>query len=256
MSEQLSISEPEFLRILSWNVFNENPESARIGAAMSALAPDIVLLQEVLPDHLAEIERHFAHLAVARDYSLNGALCHLVIAGQTPLENVTITTHSAPNKPAPTPWAKLAGWREFLDSLSVDILWHDRPVRLVNIHTSAGVAPSVRFAELAATESHFGHQGPCVVAGDFNSYATPWLAPVLALPLRYTRADWRTHERRRLNHWFESRSFAPTVRGVTFPKGRLQMDQVFVRDLSVRAARIEQRRWGSDHLPLVIDLAR
>ncbi|WP_148264413.1 endonuclease/exonuclease/phosphatase family protein [Roseobacter litoralis] len=243
------------LRVLSWNVFNENPDAARIADALTALNPDIALFQEVLPAHIAVIKASFPYVSVARDYALKGELCHLVIASRFPTRRETILFHSDTSKPAPTRWARHAGWVEFLDSLSVDVVVPGaRPFRVVNLHTSAGVSPSARQAELAETQSHFDCEGPCLVAGDFNSYAVPWLAPLLAIPLHYRPKDWLIFERRALNSWFQRQGFAPAVHGVTFPKFRLQMDQLFTRDITVETAVIERRLWGSDHRPLSLEI--
>ncbi|AVL53393.1 endonuclease [Roseobacter denitrificans] len=256
LETDLTGSEKKPLRVLSWNVFNENPDPARIAEALATLNPDIALLQEALPAHIDEIKASFPHVSVARDYALKGELCHLVIASRFPTRRETTLFHADTSKPAPTRWARHAGWVEFLDSLSVDVVVPGtRPFRVVNLHTSAGVSPSVRQAELAETQRHFDHEGPCLVAGDFNSYAVPWLAPLLAIPLHYRPKDWLIFERRALNAWFRRRGFAPALHGVTFPKFRLQMDQVFTRDIMVETAAIERRLWGSDHRPILLDIS-
>ena len=243
------------LRVLSWNAFNENPDAARIAEALMALDPEVAVFQEALPAHIDVIKSRFANVSVARDYALKGALCYLVIASKYPTHNEATKFHAPTTKAAPTRWARHAGWVEFLDSLSLDvILPHGPAVRIVNLHTSAGVSPSVRQVELTSTEGHFDRRGPCLVAGDFNSFAVPWLAPLLAIPLHYRARDWIIHERKALNAWFQQRDFTPAVRGVTFPKFRLQMDQVFSRGISVETARIETRSWGSDHRPLVLQV--
>lgn len=245
------------LRLLSWNVYNENPDSARIRACLDAIAPDVALLQEVAPGHLDAIRARYARVEVARDYILKGVPCHLAIATGLEVSEVSVMAHFPDGKPAASPLGRVLGWVEFLDSLAADIRpfpASDTPLRLVVLHTSAAAGPSRRREELTLAAAQIPVRGPCVVAGDFNSFAEPWLAPVLALPLAYRLCDLAWRERRRLAQWFADRGFQPAVEGVTFPRFGLQMDQVFLRGLPTTAAWIAQETWGSDHRPIVVDL--
>ncbi len=243
------------IRVLSWNVFNENPDTARIEACLDETAPDVALLQEATPAHLCAVRARFANVVVARDYLLKGAPCFLVIATDLELSAVSVIEHFPDTKPPPSLLGRFAGWIEFLDTLSAEIrLGSSPPIRLVVAHPSAAVGPGVRREELEAAGAHIPAAGPCIFAADFNSFSEPWLAPLFALPLAYRVGDFACRERRQLDTWFAARGFAPAVRGVTFPRWRLQMDQVFVRGLIPSAARILSDTWGSDHRPIVIDL--
>jgi endonuclease/exonuclease/phosphatase (EEP) superfamily protein YafD len=146
---------------------------------------------------------------------------------------------------------------EFLDTLSANIaLTGNASIRLVVIHTSAAVGPGVRTKELeAAMAAHVEKVGPCLVAGDFNCFAEPWLAPLLALPLAYQAGDAFIRERKNIEARFASLGFDAAVRGVTFPRWRIQMDQVFVRGVRLLSSRILRRQWGSDHRPILLELA-
>lgn len=72
------------VRVLCWNVYNENADAARIADALTALNPDVALIQEALPEHIEVIKAHFPHVSIARDYALKGALCYLVVASEFP----------------------------------------------------------------------------------------------------------------------------------------------------------------------------
>lgn len=241
---------------MSWNVFNENEDADRILACLDRHPADVVLLQEATPDHLAALASRYPHMATARDYLLKGVACHLAIAARTPLADVRVIEHAPATKRPPTWLGRAMGWTEFIDTVSAEIEaapgWR---LRLVVAHTSAAAGPSARMAEVEAAAVQIPPDGPCLFAADFNSFAAPWNAPFAALPLGYSWRDFGVHERRALDAWFAARGFARAVRGVTFPKFRLQMDQVYGRDVDLRHAEIVADAFGSDHRPIRLEIA-
>lgn len=244
------------LSVLSWNVFNENPDAGRISSCLEDQDADVVLLQEATPDHLDAVRARYAHVETARDYLLKGDACYLAIASRARLRNVSVIEHFPATKKPPTWLGRRMGWTEFIDTLSADIEpapgWR---LRLIVAHTSAAASPSLRMTEVEAAAAHVPISGPCLFAADFNCIAQPVNALGLAFPLEYRWRDFKIHERRALDRWFAERGFAGAVRGVTFPRFRAQMDQVYLRDVAVRRAEIIRERYGSDHRPLRLELA-
>ena len=244
------------LSVLSWNVFNENPDAGRISSCLEAHDADVVLLQEATPEHLDAVKTRYAHVATAIDYLFKGEACHLAIASRAPLRDVRVIEHFPPSKRAPTWFGRMMGWTEFLESVSAEIeIAPGRRLRLICAHTSAAASPSVRMGEVQAVGAHIPAEGPCLFAADFNCFAHPANALGLALPLGYRWRDFKIHERKALDRWFAERGFAAAVRGVTFPRFRAQMDQVYLRGAAVRQATIIQDRFGSDHRPIRLELA-
>lgn len=244
------------MRLLCWNVFNENAEASRIGSCLDIHTPDIALLQELTPIHLNQVRDRFGYVETARDYALKGEMCFLAIASHYPLTDLRVITHFPDSKPPGSPLARSMGWVEFLDTLSaVVVMPEGGHVRVCVLHTSAGVRPTLRMQEMDAVAPHLSDSAPCVVGGDFNSFSEPWMAPFVALLFAYRAEDFWLRERRRLEAWFHGHGFIPTIRGVTFPKLRLQMDQVFIRDLTLGQAKIYPNTFGSDHRPIVVELS-
>ena len=242
----------ENLKLLFWNVHCENHNAGRIAACLDTLIPDVALLNEVTNEHLDVISGRFQYVVKARDYLQNGVLCHLVIAAKTPLAGVDILKHGEDNK-QPASWlARKMGWVEFLDTLAVS---HREPgLRMVCLHLSAGCGPARRRKELEAAATHIPRTGPCLVAGDFNSFSAPWIAPFVAAPLGYRWREWFWRERQANDAWFARRGFGAAVDAITFPRFRFRMDQVYVRGINITKAWVTKSSWGSDHRPIVVEL--
>ncbi len=242
------------LRLLSWNVFDENPDPFRVSACLRENVPDLVVLQEALPTHIDCVRSVFPHVITAKDYIRRRNLCHLVIASHFGFSNEEVIRHFDDDKAPASPMAWLHGWVEFLETVAVSVCFpNGAPLRVVALHTTAACGPGQRRREVSAAAANVPHSGPCFVAGDFNCFASPLTAPLLALPLAYTWRDLRCRERPSLDRWFERRGFLPLVHGVTFPAARLQLDQVYTRGLRVLAAHVLEATWGSDHRPIIVD---
>ncbi|WP_300039540.1 endonuclease/exonuclease/phosphatase family protein [uncultured Roseobacter sp.] len=244
------------MKLLSWNVFNENTDATRIDTCLDYVTPDIVCLQEALPIHLQRLQARFPHMLLGRDYIQRGSLCHLAIASKLPLDSSKVSAHYPENKPHPSLFSQRAGWVEFLDSLSARVQIQDGSwLQIVNLHTSAATGPSTRLTEMeAVAKEHLEVNGRCVVAGDFNMFSRPWLAVFLALPFGFRLSDVATYEKQSVEAWWRDRGFNPATRGITMPKWRLQLDQVFTREIRALNAEIVTNTFGSDHFPLIVEL--
>ena len=245
------------LRVLSWNLFNENTDTQRLVNCIRSTTPDIALIQEALPSHVSILTNYFDHVVTARDYICRGELCHLAIASRLELNDVKVVEHFSETKSPSSPLARWVGWTEFLDSISVTIRLNDTNlIRVVVLHTSAAVGPSHRQKEIhSVLESHFEPALPLLFAGDFNCFAKPWLTPILAIPLAYRLSDVFICEKRALNATLGSCGLHPAVSGVTLPRWRQQTDQIFFKGLRLTDSQILREQFGSDHRPLIAEFA-
>lgn len=241
------------MRLLFWNTYCENSDSGRITSCLDALSPDVVVMCEATEGHLEAVARRYRHVVQARDYLQDGVLCHVAIAAQVPLSDISVVRHGEINK-APASWlARRMGWVEFLDTLAASL--PALGFRVLCLHLSAGCGPMRRRRELEAAAEQISLEGPMVVAGDFNSFSEPWLAPILAAPLGYTWRDWGWRERSANDAWFAERGFTPAIDGITFPRFQLRMDQIYVRDVTLTTGGAVSELWGSDHRPVMITLS-
>lgn len=236
---------------------NKNRERSRILACLADTAPDVALIQEALPNHLEALSERFKNVVVARDYIMRGEPCYLAIASNSDLLDIKVSEHFGATKAPPSLFARISGWVEFLDTLSAKVaIDGNTAIQVVVVHTSAAASPTIRASEVdAALTSHTQPDGPTVFAGDFNCYSEPWLAPIVALPLAYGIQDLLIRERRKLEARMANDGFKPSVRGVTYPRFRAQMDQVFVRGMRILASSILPDHWGSDHKPILVQVS-
>jgi len=251
-----AMAQTKTLRVLSWNVYNENPNSDRVKRCLHTYAPDIAILQEALPQHIAVVANYFNNLTTGKDYLLKGEACFLVIASDYSLRNISTVRHFQQDKPYPSPFAKFMQWTEFLDTISADVVINsDISIRSVALHTSAGATPSTRLVEISQTvNSHIFDHGPAIIAGDFNNFGHPLLSPIFALPLAYRLQDICVQETKAHETLLSGFGFSNTVNGITFPKFLTQTDYIYIRNLIYKWGTLSVARFGSDHRPLIVDL--
>ena len=240
-------------KLLVWNTYCENSDTNRITACLERFKPDIVVLCEATKGHIEAVSRQYPYVAHARDYIQDGVICYLVIAANTPLREVDLASQGSEDK-QPASWlARKKGWVEVLDTIAAS--FPALGFRVLCLHLSAGCGPTRRRGELEAAAMQISSDGPFIVAGDFNSFSSPWISPFVAFPLRYQCSDWLKHEREANNSWFLERGFIAAVDGITFPRFRFRLDQVYLRGMTIVKSAASIDCWGSDHRPIIVEVA-
>jgi endonuclease/exonuclease/phosphatase family metal-dependent hydrolase len=244
---------PVATRILTWNLQGrERPDLDAVHAAIAALAPDVVALQEVqrtqaraLAARLGwSVDRRFNHWSVVSPREGQALLA------PGPLGDVAVTLLAHR-------W-RFWSWRRRI-ALSTTIEGPDGPIGVVQTHLGAGVgdAERTRQAQLtvgALVGTTTGPRAGCVV-GDLNTHpGSSVLAAFAAAGLRDAWAEARPGEAGATNWRPGPRDGAPTQR----------LDYVLVGDgLDVVGAWVPSagepgfERYGalSDHLPLLVTVA-
>ena len=218
------------VRLFTANVHHTNPQVGRIAEEIRAVAPDLVALQEVDPDGVAQLRR--SGMLERYPYSLietrKGA-SGIGLWSRYPLRDAQVLD---------------GGGMPFIRAT---VLFGPRRLRLYTVHTVApldGDRARWRAQLQRVGEAIEDERGPLVLAGDFN--ATRW-HPSFRRILSNRLAD--AHEER-------GRGWA-----ATWPRGRrllpplMRLDHVLVsRDIGVRSIR-EGLGQGSDHRPIIAELA-
>ncbi|MBK9547401.1 MAG: endonuclease/exonuclease/phosphatase family protein [Dehalococcoidia bacterium] len=218
------------LRLMTANVYFDNPDFSGIAAEVSSADPDVLFLQEYGPGMEAALN----------DAGLLDRYPHRVLG----LENPYFGTVLYSKLPLEDSAVLFAGGRPFIRAtIRID----GAPVVLYGLHpTSPGLGAWLAAEWNAGWKTILGElrteNGPVVVAGDFNmNQHHTWYRKLKGLGL-----DSCHEERGRGN-------------ATTWPQGRklrpIRIDHVFhsagVVCLSIREGRGE----GSDHRPLIAELA-
>ncbi len=218
------------VRVVSANVLLVNPQVARLGDELAAEGADVVVLQEVTDEVLAELERS----ALWTDYPYRATAPEPFYQGAATFSKFPIT-HSEK--------ILLAGHPMLLTDLATPA----GPLRVVNVHT---VAPLTRTDARAWADQLQAladlvpdSPSPTVLAGDFN--ATLDHAPLAALASGDVRDAFRV---------------AGSGFGATWPRWEglvpplMRLDHVLVGPGVDVASVTERTSLGSDHRRIVVDL--
>jgi endonuclease/exonuclease/phosphatase (EEP) superfamily protein YafD len=218
------------VRLVTANVHHTNPKVGLIAEEIRAAAPDLVALQEVDPDGVAQLRRsgmldRFPYSVIETRRGASG----IGLWSRYPLSNAQVLDGGG------------------VPFIRATVLLGPRRLRIYNVHTVAPLdGDRTRWrAQLRRVEQEIeDERGALVLAGDFN--ATRY-HPSFRRLLSNRMAD--AHEER-------GRGWA-----ATWPRGRwlvpplMRLDHVLVsRDIGVRSIR-EGLGQGSDHRPVIAELA-
>lgn len=216
------------VRIVSANLRFDNTDHAPTLAQLERFDADVIVLEEVTPAWWEAIGRsrlrssHPAVVEAVRDHPGG-----MAILSRDPLRDVEVED--------------VEGWPIITATVGLG----GRAVHLVGVHVPAPLETFTRYqrAQRQVTAIARALPRPRVLAGDFN--ASPfnrWHAELLDLGFRDA-------------HEAVGRPFAVSWRTRRFPVPPLLIDHVYVDPPIVPVNAREGQAFGSDHRPIVVDLA-
>jgi endonuclease/exonuclease/phosphatase (EEP) superfamily protein YafD len=220
----VSASNP-MLRVVSFNVESSNHGYDRLAPLIARLKPDVLGLIELTPGWARAAEQASLRIRPRRFVVQPGAYGMGILSAPAP------TALAVRRVPADGPATLIARFRI-----------HDLPVTFVLVHVHTPFAGSVHereLRELAASRPRLGSR--LIVCGDFNTVT--WSAQFRD----FSRSAGLTDVFRGAWHAHSWPSWGP-------PLGVLLDHCLISRGLAVRARRFGPSI-GSDHLPLVLDVA-
>ena len=229
---------------------------------------DVLCLQEVTPELLEELKQMPYHLTYHVDVLRlfgkgNEAYNYVAILSKHPFVN----TGSLQFMDVPFPrhtrlfiaLMSLVRWSFLTERGAVyaDIKIGERTIRFFSVHLTLW-APGNRHREFEAVAGHMEPLQPSVVCGDFNIIEHPPLK-VLNWLLGSSIGEampWYP-ERDIIEEKFAAQGLRNPLRGMTtHPFSRSQLDHILVTsDLHVEHARVEEKRYGSDHALVGVTLS-
>jgi len=220
----------ETIKLVTFNVWIHNRNSAALERFLRAELADIVILQELHPDVAGPLTHALRDLYPSTVHCTGQKSCDGAILSRRPWRVAKLALRAARRPPSVTAWYEEAG---------------GSPLRLIGTHLARPDRPNLQSEQLHALIGDIGpdapEREPVILAGDFN--LTPW--------------SWHLD---RLSHQTGLRRLATL--GATWPAHRradvpmVLIDHVLVsRHFSVVSYRIGPRL-GSDHLPVIVELAR
>ena len=247
------------MRLACWNVLDENADAARILRFLDDAVPTLAALQEVTAEHVAALRAAGWSVCVGEDFARGTSVRYLAFASRRPVRWYRVRPINADRTISPSVVGRRMGWAECLAFLIAgwdggDVGVDGTEVALACVHLSCAAPPRQRSRECEAILSALPPGRPAIVMGDFNAFGRPWLSPLVAPAFGLGWRDLVRHELRDLRTAAHRHGLGPIVDGVTYPRFRLQLDQVLVRGVAVERVEVVPDPYGSDHRPILVDI--
>ena len=245
------------MKVVSWNVFNLNDDFEAFASFIKNERADVYALQELTDEHIAFFRTLEGYqLFSAEDFVEGDQITYLGILTRLPARDHEVIAHNPDRAVSDSVQGHRMKWRECLDSHAVTVRAEGHDVRIANLHLSCGVSPGIRRQQLNEASKHWLHFHRAVVCGDFNSFGRPLLNLAIGWLYGFGLSDVLVNEDRELTRFAQDHGFTRAFqRAITFPRYRLHLDHVLARGVSVSWTRVEQDTHGSDHRPLIVELA-
>ncbi len=265
------------LRIMGFNVYDENPKSAaEIVDFVFSHNADIVDLQEVREDVLRELlVRGIYHLEFARGTETDRGTSYLVILSKFKIERhgVIQNTHVR------GPWWKRI--KENIESHFVLVNVDGISLQIFNMHLPAYAGPLTRARQFRRIIKQRKPGHVLIVAGDFNIYADRWyhkLVGFIFLGHSFEELFSNTSERDSFEEMFKEHglrnvfrhkatySFISFMMKIKVPYSFIsllvqmflfQLDHIIVpNEIAERILKttVLEESGGSDHRPIIVEL--
>lgn len=237
---------PTRFRILTFNAGGNTgaPEVTRVEQTVGRLNADVVALQELTPETLARLRG-----SLARRYAYSQGEWPAIVFSRFPIRAGSSLSFPSRGSDAQRVEIDIAGRTLIVFNMHITRPGHELDGRLTRLRLAGEYDPTARDTHAALVHRQAGSApGPCVVVGDLN--ATEWSHPYRLLGTTLVDAFREA-----------ARGWGNTYR-VSLGRGRWQLrvplvriDYIFhSRHLVSLGARTGPGS-GSDHLPVVADLA-
>ena len=225
-AEEAPKGTPRFLRVVTFNVWYHNQRIDDVAKFLADTDADLVVMQEMTPANWDKLKES---LRARYPYSLgdNGLV---ILSKHSFIENGRVDRGGMP------PWASL-----MLRFVKIEV--NGMEVTIAGAHLARPFYPSLQYADVLTLVNFVRqHHGPLIVAGDFN--LTPWTDKLTG----FTQAT----ELKRYNTFHFT--WPLHVHGTPLLPF-VAVDHVFASPGFVKIATRTGPRLGSDHSPVIADIA-
>ena len=253
------------MRIVSWNVNNRNKKIKRGIRYILTLSPDIICLQEVphaimpwlstLPGYTVSSCFDWKH---KRKDTKHTYVCTLTKKKPIHVKQHIYDngfSHSVLNKL----YTKLLHVEEQHTVLVITLMIHGKPIQIANTRLSCAIGTHDRLQELTTLIQKIKRQTtPTIYCGDFNVVDSKIVNRLTGWMRGFTHLDYLLNERESFEKLYQQEQLINVFRGkstslVNHPL--LQLDHILVpSDFPIQLHTLTQKRFGSDHRMLIVDI--
>ncbi len=217
---------PRFLRLVTFNLWNENSHMDEVARFLAATDADVVVLQEAPREHAAALRQ-----ALQSRYPFTVGDTGIVMLSKYP-----ILAEGRIDRPGYPPWISL-----LLRWAKLDV--NGTTIELAGVHLTRPFYPELQQQDIASLISFATSRSlPLVMAGDFNM--SPWAEKLQ----RFERSSGLARYNSFDLTWPMERGDVPLLPFVA-------IDNVFTSPSFAKISVTGGPRLGSDHRPIIADLA-
>lgn len=253
------------MKIYSWNIYFHNKQLGKAFTYIKSLDFDVLCLQEVPEDFLKRLEKLPYQIASAVDIAFSShkkkRTIYSVILSRHPIVSSKEIIFPEADLPfrallllkARSRWA---GYR-YHGSVYADIKIKKNVIRFFSLHLTL-TGPSDRRKEFEVVKDFLPKKFPAIIAGDFNTIESPLTKPLnWFVGSKISEATPWYRERKRVEAEFKNLRLKNPLRGkITHNILRSQLDHIVVpQSANVLNAEVVKRTYGSDHHPVLVEIA-
>ncbi|MEQ8654601.1 MAG: endonuclease/exonuclease/phosphatase family protein [Kiloniellales bacterium] len=232
------------LTIATWNVYNRSTAPWKINSCNA----DIAAFQELTGAHFPYLS---ADVKTAEDFIEKGQVTYLGLLSKLPLLSCQRIALNPGRRVSPSFLGRRMRWVECLEALHLAYDWGGAPLSVVNLHLSCAVSMEQRRDELDRLLAAVDLAPRAVVLGDFNSFETGLIWPLLgpltgARPKRIGFREVDDLSAHLCKQGFDRIQFQRP----TLPRLKLTLDHIFYRGLTALSHEVARDTLGSDHRSL------
>lgn len=273
------------MTIITWNLWNKNPD--QIGSIKNLInkETDIICLQEVMLETvnyyqkfclesqenqriLQSLEKVYSNqisnsnnqnsnsqkentwqIFTALDHRDSQNQHYLVILTRLPIFNYFCDyLDQKPPKSFLAKRYKIQSIRQFQ---YIDLLQNNKKIRIFNTHLEIAIGPTRRLAQFESLVKHFGLENN-IICGDFNIFPHPIGSLFVGWAASFSLGDYKTNERKKFEIIFKKLGLCNIfAKKITYPKYKLQLDHILTsNNLLIIDKKIEKKTTFSDHYQL------
>lgn len=256
------------MKIISWNVRKENPNSVRAMRKILINDPDVICLQEfpeIKLDALAKITKEYRMFKIYDAVNFKKRKRNSMYIVTLIKKNIELLEEHSVNYFSEEVdsilsrflYIKVGKNDEKHDSLLLKIRYQDKEYYIMNLRLSCAVGAKDRVSQLEETIRSVPKTAPRIICGDLNIVDSKLYNRLTGWIRGFTKIDYKISERDTAENIFRKHNLVNVFKGKKtskIPSFFLQFDHILTsKELKIKRHYMGRKTYGSDHRVLYLE---